>query len=92
MRIRWTGPAVEDLEQISGYTRERFGPAQARKTTVAIYECVQSLRRFPRRGRVGRLRGTREITVKGLPYAVVYTVADSWIEVMRVLYAGQNWP
>jgi plasmid stabilization system protein ParE len=56
MRIRWTEPAARDLTHICDYTKERNGPAAARRIALAIYEGISSLTQFPQRGRPGRKR------------------------------------
>ena len=57
-----------------------------------IREGVAHLRRHPELGRPGRITGTRELVVAGLPYLVVYRVNDSTVEVLRVLHDAQEWP
>jgi plasmid stabilization system protein ParE len=46
MLVRWTKPAVDDFTHICDYTEEHFGPAQARRAALSIYESVEFLRRF----------------------------------------------
>jgi ParE toxin of type II toxin-antitoxin system, parDE len=38
MLVRWTETAANDLTHICDYTEEHFGPAQARRTAIAIYD------------------------------------------------------
>jgi plasmid stabilization system protein ParE len=58
MRLRWTLPAVADLEQIESYLSVHY-PHVAHRTVNQIYDSVRSLKRFPNRGRIGLRRGTR---------------------------------
>jgi plasmid stabilization system protein ParE len=51
MRIRWTEPAVRDLTGICDYINDHDGPVAARRVALRIYEGVDSLMRFPHRGR-----------------------------------------
>src|SRR5574340_913920 len=60
MRIRWTFAAASDLERIRDYLQEH-DPHLARPTVVKLYEGIRSLKTMPRRGRVGREEGTREL-------------------------------
>jgi len=92
MLIRWTKPAVEDLRKICDFTQERFGPAQGRKTALALYDAAESLNRFPMRGRVGRKLRTRELVVTGYPFLIIYRVQKGTVEVLRLLHGAQNWP
>jgi plasmid stabilization system protein ParE len=72
MRIRWTGPAASDLTRICGYLEEHDSPVVARRIALSIYEGVEALIQFPRRGRPGRSLGTRELVFPRLPYVAVY--------------------
>ncbi len=90
MRVRWTESAADDLTHISDYTKETLGQAQARSTASSIFEAARSLRNLPRRGRIGRRPNTREISVAGLPFYIVYTVADTSIEILRILHSAQD--
>ena len=47
MLVRWTKPAADDLTHISDFTEENFGPAQARRAALAIYEAADSLVTLP---------------------------------------------
>jgi plasmid stabilization system protein ParE len=38
MLVRWTTSAADDLTHICDYTEEHFGPPQARRTALAIYD------------------------------------------------------
>jgi len=46
----------------------------------------------PRIGRLGRVEGTRELVIDGLPYIVIYREAVQEIQVLRVLRDSQQWP
>ena len=92
MPIRWTKAAADDLCQISDYTLEHFGAAQARRAALTIFEAVEALEQFPRRGRTGRAPGTREIAIPGYPFLVIYRVGDDFVEVVRILHGARRWP
>ena len=85
MRIRWTPPAVTDLQQISDYLKE--GKPHYRQATMRkIYEKIQTLKQTPHIGRPG----TRELLFLPMPYVVVYRVHDDAIEVWRIWHTSQS--
>ncbi|MBI4906806.1 MAG: type II toxin-antitoxin system RelE/ParE family toxin [Acidobacteria bacterium] len=92
MLVRWTSPAADDLTRICDYTEERFGAAQARRAAMAIYDAADSLTDMPHRGRTGRKPGTRELTVFGLPFVVIYRVGSEALEIVRILHRARQWP
>lgn len=92
-RVRWTKPAVDDLTDLCDYTEERFGPTQARRVALILYDAADSLREMPLRGRTGRKAGTRELPMPGLPFLIIYRVrSEAAVEVLRILHAAQQWP
>jgi toxin ParE1/3/4 len=89
MRIRWTPAAAEDLEHIKEYLSEHL-PQFAQSTILELYETIRSLKSFPRRGRVGREEGTRELILLRLPYIVAYRVKEEDIEVLHIFHGAQD--
>ena len=69
--IRWTEPAARDLEEICEFLETEAGPKAALSMVRTLYEGVQTLARFPNRGRIGRF-GARELVLPGSPYIVFY--------------------
>ena len=92
MIVRWTRPAEDDLTHICDYTAELFGAAQARRAAMSIYAAVDSLKEMPLRGRAGRKPGTRELTVGGLPFVLIYRAGKEAVEVVRILHGSRQWP
>ena len=91
MKIRLTKLAANDLESVEAYIRKENAPA-AVPTALRILEDMQGLMAFPNLGRPGRLPGTRELVVGGLPYIVAYRVRENVIWILRVLHAARRWP
>jgi len=89
MRIRWTPAAAADLQHISTYLKDRHLRHQ-QPTIRKLYEAVQSLKEWPRRGRLGHEDGTRELLFPPLPYIAVYRVREQDIEVLRIYHAAQG--
>ena len=89
MDIRWTTEASSNLEQISLRIAEDK-PEAALKTVGAIFERIEQLVSFPRRGRIGREEGTRELVLSPLPYIAVYRVKESTIEILHIWHGAQD--
>ena len=91
MRVRWTAPAADDLENIKTFLLKNH-PQFAERTVRTIYERIRSLRTSPYRGRPGRRGGTRELPVTPLPYVVVYSVRPSEVvEILHIHHGAQDW-
>jgi toxin ParE1/3/4 len=89
MEVRWSKPAVDDLERI--FQRiEKDNPTAARDTVRAIYNGCAALRDFPHRGRPGRMNGRRELIFS--PYIAVYQVKEHAVEISRIYHGAQDWP
>ena len=91
MRLRWTTPATQDLYNIVRRIQQG-SPDAAAKVAKTLYDGCGSLENFPRRGRNGRIEGTRELVVPGLPYIVVYRIQDQTLEILRIYHGAQDWP
>ena len=91
MRIRWTRAAAEDLEHIKDYLTEH-SPRLAQSTVLELYETIRSLKTSPRRGRLGREEGTRELVLSRLPYIVAYRIKEPAVEVLHIFHGAQNRP
>ena len=62
MRLRWTVPAADDLQNIKDYLQQNY-PHFAEPTVRTIYQRIRSLKISPNRGRPGHLSGTRELAL-----------------------------
>ena len=89
MTIHWRRPAVNDLANIRD-TIARDNPVAAGTVIERILRSVERLERFPLSGRSGRVTGTREIVVPGLPYIVVYIGASDAIDIVAVFHGAQS--
>jgi addiction module RelE/StbE family toxin len=91
MEVRWSTLAFEDLERI--FKRiSKDNPTAAERAVNTIYNGCTALQTFPFRGRIGRMKGRRELVFAPLPYIVVYRVKDQVVEISRVYHGAQNWP
>ena len=91
MHLRWTTPASQDLYNIVHHIQQD-NPSAAAKVAGTLFDGCATLEKFPRRGRNGRIDGTRELVFSGLPYIVVYRVQDQNLEILRIYHAAQDWP
>lgn len=91
MEVRWSPESVDDLEKIVTHIQKDYRKA-AQDTGRKIYQSISQLKQFPRRGRAGRIEGTRELVISSLPYLVVYRVKERAVEVVRIFHAAQDWP
>ena len=90
MRLRWTIPAAEDLENIYVYL-SRNHPRFAESTVRSVLRRIQLLKASPDAGRAGHRHGTREFVLSPLPYVVVYRVQGDSIEILHIFHGAQDW-
>jgi addiction module RelE/StbE family toxin len=90
-QVRWTEPAARDLEEISEYIRSDR-PTAAIAVAKTLFDAANNLILLPGSGRVGRKQGTRELSVSGLPYIIVYKVSGPAIHILRIYHGARNWP
>ena len=90
MRLRWTLPSADDLEQIKSFLECR-DPSFAARTVLDIYNRIRSLRKNPQLGRPGHYPGTRELALAPLPYLVVYRVKAEAVEILHIYHGAQDW-
>lgn len=91
MRIRWLDEAISDLIEIRDYiTNDK--PQAAQAVASRIRKTVDLLKDQPGIGRPGRVEGTKELIIPGLPYIIPYRVKANTIEILRVLHTARKWP
>jgi addiction module RelE/StbE family toxin len=91
LRIHWTRPALADLEAIGDFIA-RDNLVAAEQIVVRLVASVDALRDHPSLGRPGRLTGTRELVVTGLPYIVPYRVLGDDVQILAVFHGARRWP
>jgi toxin ParE1/3/4 len=91
MRLEWLPKADDDLARQVAYISED-SPLAAIDIYHTVKRSVAKLEAFPRSGRPGRMRGTREMPVTGTPFLVVYRVEATAVLIMRVMHGAQKWP
>lgn len=88
--IRWTVRALRRLDDIGAYIA-KDDPEAAARVVARIVSAVDALPELPAVGRVGRIKGTRELVLADIPYIVPYRVTQA-IEILTVMHASQKWP
>jgi len=88
---KWTRAASRDLESVERYISQD-NPETAIDTVVEIIRRVEMLAEHPGLGRPGRVAGTRELVLGGLPYVVSYIHQADTIVILRVLHGAMKWP
>jgi toxin ParE1/3/4 len=91
VRLEWTRAASHDLDLVERYI-SRDNSSAAIETVFEIIRLVEMLAHHPGLGRPGRVEGTRELVIAGLPYVVAYLHRDETVTVLRVLHGAMKWP
>jgi plasmid stabilization system protein ParE len=91
MRVIWSRPALRQLDAIRAFIAEDK-PGAAARVAATILAAAERLEVFPNLGRKGRSSGSRELIVPGLPYIVVYRIANDGIEIASVMHTSRMWP
>ena len=91
MKLRFSEPAIQSLTAIRDYIA-KDSPASAARVASAILESALRLKQFPQSGRPGRLKGTRELVVPGLPYIIPYRIVNDVILILSVIHTSRKWP
>jgi plasmid stabilization system protein ParE len=87
--VVWRSAARADIVRIIAHISEE-NPIAARHMARALVLAGDSLDVFPRRGRTGRVSGTRELAIT-FPYIIVYEVDDAEdVAILRVWHGAQD--
>jgi addiction module RelE/StbE family toxin len=90
VRIKWLRSALLDLDEIEAYIAEDSS-AVAVDVVVKIIKAVSFLGEQQGIGRAGRVPGTKELVIPGLPYIVPYRVKEEVVQVLRVYHISRKW-
>ena len=92
MKLRWTIPALRDLEAIGDFIVRENSHEQSTRIITTILDRVGTLTEFPHSGRPGRLVETRELVIIGTPFIVPYRVRDEAVDILAVFHGARRWP
>lgn len=91
--VRWSEDALRDLTEQISYIRNH-NPSAALRVAEAVDASAGRLGEFAT-GRPGRVAGTYEKSVSGMPYIIAYTIAmiegAENVFVLRVIHSSRNW-
>ena len=91
MMPRFSERAIHSLTSIRNYIA-KDSPETAARVVGAIVQAALRLEQFPMSGRLGRIEGTRELVVPGLPYIIPYRVVDDVVLISSVIHTSRKWP
>jgi plasmid stabilization system protein ParE len=91
VRVRWVLKAIQNLANEAEFVGED-NPTAAADLIERVFEATDRLAKFPDMGRPGRVPGTRELVIAGLPYIIPYRVRAGDVEILRVFHAARKWP
>ena len=91
MKIIWSRRALRHLVALHDYTAQD-SPNNAAVVARRILDNVDLLATQPQMGRPGRIVGTRELVIPGVPYVVPYRVRGERLELIAVFHGRQKWP
>jgi toxin ParE1/3/4 len=91
LKLQWSNSAEQDLDQIYAFIAID-SPRSAAGVGNRILQAAEALRSFPRKGRPGRLDGTRELVVSQTSYLIIYEAYDGHISILRIVHGAQLWP
>lgn len=91
MHVSFTPQAQDDLAGIRDWIAAD-DPSAAERVVSRIVQTAMMFGQFPLLGRVGRVDGTREFSVVGLPYIIVYAVSETNVDVLTVVHTRRRYP
>lgn len=92
MNVNLTPQARDDLVAIKEWI-EADDPRAAERVVSRILQTIEMFGHFPMLGYEGREPGTREFSVVGLPYIIVYAIAsETELNVLTVIHARRQYP
>lgn len=94
MKVVWSATALDDFDRTIAYLAER-NPNAAARVAERIDRTARALRALPT-GRPGRVAGSYEKIVPGLPYIIAYAIgppgSGNSLVILRVIHGARDWP
>lgn len=91
MRVKWTLKALANLDDAVEFIAADK-PTAAADIAQKIWDAGKMIGRQPGMGRPGRVPGTRELVIPGLPYVLPYVEKEGVVFILRVMHTSMKWP
>ncbi|MEO8722462.1 MAG: type II toxin-antitoxin system RelE/ParE family toxin [Sphingobium sp.] len=92
MNVNFTPNAKDDLTAIRDWIAQDDERA-ADNVIARILQTAMMFGQFPMLGRNGLVEGTREFSVVGLPYVIVYQItSETELDVLTVVHTRRKYP
>ncbi|WOE74558.1 type II toxin-antitoxin system RelE/ParE family toxin [Alterisphingorhabdus coralli] len=90
-RVVWSQAALADMRDQLHYIAAE-DPEAAQRVVSALRETGNALAEFAT-GHPGRVAGTYEKSVRGLPYIIAYALSDDdrTLSILRVIHSARDW-
>lgn len=93
-RVAWSEDALAEFEGIVAYIA-KDNPAAATGVADRIERAIETLAFMPT-GRRGRVAGTHEKPVSGLPYIIAYALGltpggEESLTIVRIIHGARDW-
>ncbi len=89
MKVRFTKPALAELDAIFLYIHQR-NPVAAGQVVARVHEIAAQLGRFPDMGHPKYKPGVRMITVRRYPYLIFYTVENDEVLILSMRHGARR--
>lgn len=92
LNLNYTPEAIADLDAIHSYIADDDRNS-ADRVIARILQSLTILETHPLVGRKGRVEGTWELSIAGLPYVGVYTIPDDiHVDVIAIIHTSKQYP
>lgn len=91
MRVRWLRSGLRSIEIAQAFIAAD-NPQAAARLIDAVRSRAQLLADNPKLGRVGRIPGTREMILGGMPFLIIYRLTPDEVQILRLLHTSQEFP
>jgi len=89
--IIWQKSAIENRDAQLDYIA-LDNPKAAIQQGDRIAKNIIKLIDFPKLGRAGRVKSTRELVISGTPFIAIYKISGNKIKILALLHGSQQWP
>jgi len=92
LNVNFAPEALSDLQNIYDYIAG-FDATVAERVISRIRQAAQMFESFPLLGREGVVKDTREFSIPGLSYIIVYRIAsETEVDVLTIIHDRQQYP